>query len=198
MLKLFLSILATAVLLLLGWDPSMPEYPYKKAVLIYPHSSKWDNIFFVLYILANQRYNSYFLCKRLVEGNYDSWLMFNVFTCDTENRKQENLTDKISEFIKNQDSAVLFICPKGNVSADIWKTGYNVIAKKANVPVIIGGLDYKEKRFKFADKITDITPLYPRTILPLSTEPDQSPINYFYLVVIILILLKWKTEYYRN
>ena len=56
-------------------------------------------------------------------------------------------TTKVAEKIKKKDKMAVIICPEGTRSlVKKWKRGFYVMAEKANVPVVLGYLDYNTRK----------------------------------------------------
>lgn len=61
--------------------------------------------------------------------------------------KRISLTEAMVNMIKDQNKICLVITPEGSRSAkDQWKTGFYHIAKNSKVPLILGYLDFKQKK----------------------------------------------------
>ena len=66
--------------------------------------------------------------------------------------KKTSLTDRLAEQIKKAKELHLAITPEGTRKANPdWKMGFYHIAKKADIPILIVGLDFKEKKAKILD-----------------------------------------------
>ncbi len=65
----------------------------------------------------------------------------------SENTK---LTDEIAKSFENRKEMVMMVTPEGTrgYSPD-WKKGFYFIAQKANVPIVLGFLDYSKKEAGF-------------------------------------------------
>lgn len=115
-----------------------------------PHTSNWD--FFpamaMIYLLNR---NSRFILKK-------SWLKFplslllekmgalGIDRDQIQKDSHSNTTDLISDLFKTHKDLVLLISPEGTRKPnENWKTGFYYIAKKANVPIILGYADYRKK-----------------------------------------------------
>lgn len=57
-----------------------------------------------------------------------------------------SLIEQIIDFFNTNDEAILVITPEGTRSkVNAWKKGFYFIAQKANVPIYLGVIDYKQK-----------------------------------------------------
>jgi 1-acyl-sn-glycerol-3-phosphate acyltransferase len=69
--------------------------------------------------------------------------------------KNNNLVDYATELFSKYDELVLMVPAEGTRKrVEKWKTGFYHIATKANVPVALGFLDYKNKLAGVGDLIT--------------------------------------------
>lgn len=60
--------------------------------------------------------------------------------------KHTSMTDRLAEMAKEVDKFQLCITPEGTRSLNSnWKMGFYYIAKKANLPIFLYGLDYDRK-----------------------------------------------------
>ena len=60
--------------------------------------------------------------------------------------KHTSLTDNLAADAKAMDTFKLCITPEGTRSANAdWKKGFLVIAKKADIPILLYGVDYERK-----------------------------------------------------
>jgi len=67
------------------------------------------------------------------------------YPVDRKNTK--NLTDKIAEYIKEREEVVFLISPEGTRKrVETWKRGFYHIARKADVPIALAYLDYRDKK----------------------------------------------------
>lgn len=134
------------LLKLFGWKTrlSVPDYP-KAIICVAPHTSNWD---FVLGKLAYASVGrqSGFLMK-------ETWFFFplgaifrSMGGVAVPRRKGSDLTESIASKIKNSEKMVLAITPEGTRKRNKkWRKGFLYIAEKANVPILLAYIDYKEK-----------------------------------------------------
>lgn len=142
-----------------------------------PHTSNWD-FFPAMAMISVLNRNARFILK-------DSWLKFplgillesmGALGIDRESIQkdsQSNTTDMISDLFKTYPELVLLISPEGTRKPnDTWKTGFYYIAKKANVPIVLGYADY-EKKIVGVGKV----------IYPSDYEKDMKTITDFYRTI---------------
>jgi 1-acyl-sn-glycerol-3-phosphate acyltransferase len=88
----------------------------------------------------------------------------------SKGEKNLNYTDLMSELFKNNPELVLMIAPEGTRKPNNhWKTGFYYIAQKANVPIVLGYADYKNKEVGLG-----------KIIYPSEFEKDMKTIMSFY------------------
>jgi hypothetical protein len=147
------EIVAKFILTVFGWNEikissMLPE----RSVIVAQSTSKWDMFFLLLYKYA---YNDKFKKHLLITDNS----IFNQLPS-----KIKNYSNEIIPIINNSDEIINNICDKiiKNKVNNIIITPFNgnsytkefyEIAKILNVPIIVAGLDYEEKRLKIFEPI---------------------------------------------
>ena len=129
----------------------------KKAVLVCaPHTSNWDFPFaLAAFNLVDLKLN-YFIKS--------SWFFFpmNLFFRSTggvpvDRSKNHGLVEAMTLKLKESDQMIVAVPAEGTRSwVTKWKTGFYHIAKGANVPLLMGFVDYKKKEVGFGPLI-DLT-----------------------------------------
>lgn len=147
-----MKLLARFIFWITGWKVA-GEWPQglKKAVLIaIPHTSNWDIIyaraaFYLLDVPVR------FTIKKEVMVGPLGWIIKGVggIAIDRKRvagKKTQTYTQAMISMLKERDELVMMVTPEGTRSyAPKWKTGFYHIALGAEVPVVIGYLDYKLK-----------------------------------------------------
>lgn len=159
-----------------GWrfEGTIPNDLRSFVVVGAPHTSNWD-FFPAMAMMHSLQRNGKFIMKK-------SWLRFpmnlllenmGAVGIDRESIQKDgnsNTTDLISELFKQHKDLMLMISPEGTRKPnDNWKTGFYYIAKKANVPIVLGYADYEKK-------VVGIGCI----IYPSDYEADMKTINDFY------------------
>jgi len=135
----------------LGWKVEGPLPTEKKFILAgLPHTSNWDFLVAWLIIVAMDLKMSIF-----VKDVYHTWPLnylckfFGVLPVNR--RKSTRFVDVVVEQYIKADALRSVIAPEGTrkFSASL-KSGYYHIAKNANVPIVLAGPDYKERKYIFA------------------------------------------------
>lgn len=140
--------LSAIILKWAGWEVEVnaPDFP-KAIICVAPHTSNWD------FILGKLCYSSVhrkagFLMK-------SSWFFFPLgFFFRSiggipvyRKNKKGSLVDQLINRFNTCESLTLAITPEGTRSHTTrWHTGFLQIAYNANIPILIGILDYGNKR----------------------------------------------------
>lgn len=130
----------------LGWPNDL-----KKAVVIaIPHTSNWDLLyaraaFFLMDIPVK------FTIKKEVMVGPLGWLIKALGGIGIDRKRipggrKQTYTEAMTTMLKESEELVIMVTPEGTRSyAPKWKSGFYHIALGADVPIVIGYLDYKKK-----------------------------------------------------
>ncbi|MCT4697311.1 MAG: 1-acyl-sn-glycerol-3-phosphate acyltransferase [Candidatus Cardinium sp.] len=168
---------AVALIKLLGWKINNAVDPtvWKKAVVsLAPHTSNWDFIYGILFKLSHPDVPLRFAIKKEVMFFPLSYLMkmLGAIPIDrTQTTKRTNMVAVMAEMLHQADALMLVIAPEGTRSyAKRWKTGFYRLAEAANVPIILGYINYAKKEL-------GLGPIFHRTG---NMEQDIASIQDFY------------------
>jgi 1-acyl-sn-glycerol-3-phosphate acyltransferase len=129
---------------LLGWKIK-GEFPnIKKSIIIFaPHTSYWDGLYGKLYLMQ-LGINYKFLSKKeffKFPLNY----FFKIYGSIPVSKTKEYI-DYVAELINNTSELHIVLSPEGQLAKTTrWKKGYYYMAIRANVPIVVGFIDYKRK-----------------------------------------------------
>lgn len=147
--------LSNLILRMAGWKVciTVPDYP-KVIICVAPHTSNWDFILGKLAYAAIGR-KAGFLMK-------SSWFFFPlglIFKAiggvPVSRGKGTSLVDTLVERYRISDRLALAITPEGTRSLTTrWHTGFLHIALEANVPIVLGAIDFATKRIIIEDTFT--------------------------------------------
>jgi len=117
----------------------------KKAIIIAaPHTSIWDFVIGKIVYVAAGLPSKFLVSDRLFVFPFNFILPW--LGAYRLNRKHPKIVAEIVDVFKTSD-CVLTICPEGrHAKTSVWGSGFYKIATKANVPVKIALIDYKEKQ----------------------------------------------------
>lgn len=148
-----MKLLARFVFWITGWEVA-GEWPQglKKAVLIaIPHTSNWD-LFYARAAFYIMDVPVRFTIKKEVMVGPLGWLIKSLggIAIDRKRisgKRKQTYTEAMTAMLKERDQLVIMVTPEGTRSyAPRWKSGFYHIAMGAEVPVVIGYLDYKLKQ----------------------------------------------------
>ncbi len=144
---------ARLCLYLTGWelegDRSIPD----KCILIAaPHTSNWD-LFYLLAIGWTIDIQLSWLGKHTLFPWPVGGLMKRLGGVPVQRDRREDLVKQVAEVFRRSERLVLVVPPEGTRGyAQHWKSGFYHMAKEAQVPIVMGYLDYRRKRGGFGPK----------------------------------------------
>lgn len=118
----------------------------KKCVLVAaPHTSSWDFI-----------YGSFAWTLFGFDVNYlikKEWFKFpfgfffrSLGGLPVDRNKHSNFVDAMVELVNSKKEIIVLITPEATrKKVDKWKTGFYYLALKANIPIVLGKINYKAK-----------------------------------------------------
>jgi len=141
------KIISRFLLRLMGWELKENSVPnLKKAVILMaPHTSNMDFIigrlaFNVLNIQAG------FLIKRELFFFPLGPLLKKMGGIPVERNRKSRLVDQLAYQFHKSDELMLIVTPEGTRAyTKRWKKGFYYIAQRAEVPIVLGYLDYARK-----------------------------------------------------
>lgn len=145
---------AKFILWIFGWkvDQNIPkEKSY--LILVAPHTSNWDFVMGRL-VIGSLRVPQRVLMKKEMFFFPLKYLLYGLGAMPIDRKASMKMVDYVVEMFKEKEDFVFAITPEGTRSyVQKWKTGFYHIATKANVPIVLGKIDYKRKRSGLADVI---------------------------------------------
>ncbi|MBQ2210464.1 MAG: 1-acyl-sn-glycerol-3-phosphate acyltransferase [Prevotella sp.] len=130
----------------LGWSIDVTqEHPSKYIICLAPHTSNWDFLIGQLYNGA-EGLKSNFLMKK----EWFFWPLGPIFRSlggiPVFRSKKTSMTDNLAEAARKAETFMLCITPEGTRSPNPeWKRGFYYIAQKAEIPILLYGVDYEQK-----------------------------------------------------
>jgi 1-acyl-sn-glycerol-3-phosphate acyltransferase len=130
----------------LGWSIDVTqEHPSKYIICLAPHTSNWDFLIGQLYNGA-EGLKSNFLMKK----EWFFWPLGPIFRSSggipVFRSKKTSMTDNLAEAARKAERFMLCITPEGTRSPNPeWKRGFYYIAQKAEIPILLYGVDYEQK-----------------------------------------------------
>ncbi len=150
--------LSGKILKLFGWS-IIGEFPNikKSVVVIAPHTSNWDIILGKLFMNEMGARNIVLVKKELFFFPMNIIMkLLGTLPVDRFNRKNTIIYQSVN-YIKNSSEFNLVISAEGTrKKIDNWKKGFFYIAQKAEVPIVVGYFDYKNKKLGIKTTLYDV------------------------------------------
>lgn len=131
-----------------GWrlGPQVPPGIPKSMMIAAPHTSNWDFMFAraAFYLMdVDVRFT---VKKSWVDIPVLGKLMLALGALPVDRQKNNSLVDGMVQLFNERDELVILITPEGTRAYQPrWKKGFYFAALGANVPILLGYLDYKNK-----------------------------------------------------
>ena len=129
-----------------GWTLNITEdHPDKFIICLAPQTSNWDFILGLLYSRAEGM-----VCNFMMKKEWFFWPLGPIFKklggIPVYRQKHTSMTDAIAESAKASEIYHLCITPEGTRSPNPdWKKGFYFIALKADLPILLYGIDYEKR-----------------------------------------------------
>ena len=119
--------------------------PEKYIIVMAPHTSNWDFVVGTLYARAEG-----FQCNFLIKKEWFFWpmgiLMRKLGGIPVYRDKKTGSTERLATLARQSKEFHLCITPEGTRQPNReWKRGFYYIALKAQLPILLYGLDYRKK-----------------------------------------------------
>ncbi len=112
-----------------------------------PHTSNWDFVFGWLAINA-LNLNVKIFAKDVFFVWPLKYLCHWLGVMPVNRRRSTNFVDSVAAMFEEYDSLAALITPEGTRGySPVLKSGYYHLAKKAGVPIVVAGPDFKDKTF---------------------------------------------------
>lgn len=130
-----------------GWDVSGEFPPDKKFVLIgAPHTSNWD-FFLGLVTVYIFRLKVRWLGKDALFRGPMGIIMRALGGIAVDRSHPNGVVGQMANELQQAEQLVVLLAPSGTrKKMPHWKSGFYHIAHQANVPIVCGSLDYKNKQ----------------------------------------------------
>ena len=145
-MRTFSYLIGIAWLKAFGWHVEGVRPDAKKYVLLaVPHTSNWD-FTFTLAIMFATRNKAYWMGKKEMFlpgfGLFFRWLG----GIPVDRSRAHKIATQTIRLLREEDEFVITIPPEGTRKAVTeWKRGFYLIARGADVPIVLGFLDYARK-----------------------------------------------------
>ncbi len=182
-----LRIIAKGLLRLGGWTAVGEKPAVSKALFIAaPHTSNWDGIWALIFKVS-VGFEIHFFGKQSLFWFPLGVLLRGLGGIPLDRNEPGSAVRKAVSAFNENDEFYFALAPEGTRSLRAhWKSGFYRIAMDANVPVVLGFFDYREKRLGFGptieltgDRDTDLATLQEFYGTITARWPDKvSPISF--------------------
>ena len=139
--------IAVRILKMFGWKVTLSVPDYSRCLIcVAPHTSNWDFIIGKLAYASVGRKAGF-----LMKSSWFFWPLGYFFRAIGgvpvyRKNKKASLTDQLVERFNTEKRLVLAITPEGTRSRTaVWHTGFLQIAYRAQIPIVLGAIDFKTK-----------------------------------------------------
>ena len=149
---------------ILGWKVNFEMPDIKKSIIIFaPHTSYCDGLYGKLFFMQSG-INYKFLSKKEF-FRFPLKYFFMLYGSIPVSKNKEFINEVVDIFKQNETLHII-LSPEGQLArTDHWKKGFYYMAKNANVPIIVGYIDYKKKEIGLKGVITEVKDL--KKIMPV-------------------------------
>jgi 1-acyl-sn-glycerol-3-phosphate acyltransferase len=147
--------LGKAILDQVGWSIASVRPPSDRYVLVAaPHTSNWDFLYCIACTSVFELPLRFMAKDSLFRGPQGA-LLRALGGIPIDRTKSNNVVDATVRSFAENDRLVVLIPPEGTRKAGkYWKSGFYHIARKANVPVALGFLNYARKEVGIGPLLT--------------------------------------------
>lgn len=140
---------------LMSWKSYINVPDFEKCIIcVAPHTSNLDLIIGKLFITAVGRQSGFVMKKEWFVGPLD-YIFRRWMGGIPVNRGQGTaLITELVDIANESETFRLALTPEGTRKANPkWHLGFYVIASKANLPIVLMGMDYKKKEIRMEEYI---------------------------------------------
>lgn len=172
--KLFLKIL--------GWNTKVafPNEIVKAVLIIAPHTSSWDFIIGLAYRSTLGLQHAHFLGKDSLFKPPFGFIFRKLGGTPVDRFSNNNMVHQAAQKFVGKEKFLLALSPEGTrKKVAKLRTGFYYIAKEANVPIIMVGLDFENKTLVVGDIFSPTTweEDYPKIIQFFAPIKGKKPAN---------------------
>lgn len=147
--------IANKILDIAGWKRM--EYPHNGNCVVgmAPHTSMWDFFWGRTYFVALGLSPKVFIKKEMFFFPL-KYILKKIGGIPVDRKNPRNLTKDVAELFKTNSNMILVLTPEGTrEKTSSWKKGFIHIAQMADVPIVVGYMDYKKKEMGIADVMSN-------------------------------------------
>ena len=129
-----------------SFEGSFPEGVRKSIVICAPHTSIEDFVIGRCFFWMEGRDAKFLIKKEFFKFGL-GWFLRKIGGIPVDRSRGNNMVVKTAAIFKQYDELNIVITPEGTRKrVEKWKRGFYYIAEMAQVPVVLGFIDYKTKR----------------------------------------------------
>ncbi len=131
-----------------GWRPEGEFPPLDKYVLIAaPHTTNWDMPHMIAISWAMGIKTRWMGKSTIFKFPFATFMKL-LGGMSIDRSRSTNVVAQAAAMIRASDRIILTVPPEGTRSGggDVWRSGFYHIAREADVPILLGFLDYSRKR----------------------------------------------------
>ncbi len=134
------------LLRLAGWKvqgelPNIPKY----VLIAAPHTSNWD-FYFTLLMAFHYRLKIYWMGKNTLFSSWRGPIMRWLGGISVDRSAKQSLVQRTIDAFNEAEKLTVVIPPEGTrEKVRYWKSGFYHIANGANVPIVLGYLNFPKK-----------------------------------------------------
>ncbi|WP_036877370.1 1-acyl-sn-glycerol-3-phosphate acyltransferase [Xylanibacter oryzae] len=138
-----------------GWKIDVTvDRPNKYILCLAPHTTNWDLLLGELYAHAEGFQCQFLMKKEWFFGPLGPFFR-KIGGIPVWRSKHTSMTENLAAIAKDSKSFHLCITPEGTRSLNPnWKKGFYVIAQKAELPILLYGVDYEKRIIRCTRSIT--------------------------------------------
>lgn len=139
-----------------GWkiEPPLADLP-RMVIAAAPHTTNMDYAHFLAAAITYRRRPLVTVKQELTRGPV-GWFVRALGGIAIDRSRRTNAVEQLASYFEGQERRVVVFTPDGTRSyRPHWKTGFYWAAVRAEVPIVLGYIDYPRKRIGFSD------PIYP-------------------------------------
>jgi 1-acyl-sn-glycerol-3-phosphate acyltransferase len=141
--------LCKLILRILGWktEVAFPHHLKKYIVIVAPHTSNWDFVIGVLFRKALGLERARYLGKKELFDPPFGFLFRWLGGYPVDRSQNKNMVEEVVKIFNSKEEFGIALSPEGTrKKVDKLRTGFYNIAKKANVPIVMVGIDFENKQ----------------------------------------------------
>jgi len=149
-----MSIISENILPTLGWKVTGVFPNIDKSVIIFaPHTSYWDAFYGKLLLMQTDIVYKFLSKKEFFKFPFKYF--FQLYGSIPVSRNKEYIDEVVSLFEKTETLHIV-LSPEGQLAkTDHWKKGFYYMANRADIPIIVGYIDYEKKEIGIKGVIRD-------------------------------------------